>query len=65
MQADAGVYLGVQDFLRDLPLRLGARKGVGEEEHALAAVHDKEVVRYDAGAQALADLSHNRGQMLD
>lgn len=58
------MYLGVQDLLRHLALRLGARKGVGEEEHALAAVHDKEVVWYVGSSQALAGLPHHHGQVL-
>ena len=57
-------YLGVQEILRNLPLRFGTCEGVGEEEHPLAAVHDKEVVRYVGSTQALACLSHNHCQML-
>lgn len=64
VRAGTGIYLGVQKILRDLPLRFGTRKGVGEEEHPLAAVHDKEVVWYVGSAQALTCLSHNCCQML-
>ncbi len=63
-QASTCTYLGVQKILRDFPVRFGTREGVGEEEHPLAAIHDKEVVRYVGCAEALARLSHNRGQML-
>ena len=63
-QASTCAYLGVQKVLRDFPLRFGTRKGVGEEEHPLAAIHDKEVVRYVGSAQALACLSHHRCQVL-
>ena len=62
--ASQSPHLGVQQITGNFPMRLGTGKSIGEQEHALAAVYNKEVVGDVGRTQALARLPDHACKVL-